>query len=214
MQGWQKRFRLFRPDFADRFKSGFQNVIIHLRSTPNPQEIYVVEYVNEGCRLTASGAIADDVLRDIQNQPMLTNVVEFVQQTKSFVSARIRLYSFDEFYRARMNQLFYSFHAGFIIGAIMREREIHRSKDFLGCIGSERHNELVGEMVESSNQVADHVSSSTQSIEGDIVGRDKARRALERAYLSLSPRDISVELIEGDLHVDQILFGPLDLGAD
>ena len=40
-----------------------------------------------------------------------------------------------------------------------------------------------------------------------------ALRALERRNLSLGTMGISAELVEGGFHIDQILFGPLDLGA-
>jgi len=212
MERWKKRFRLSCPDFANRFQTGLQNVIIHLRPAPNPEEIYLVEYVKETSPSSPlARPVAHDVRCNIQYQPVLTKIIELAQETKSFVAATVRLYALDEFYRVRMDQLFYSPQSGFGTGFAFREREINRSEDILGHTGSMCHDELVGEVVKRPNQVADDIACGAQGVEGDVESVDKARRVLQGLDLSLSPRHISVELIKRDFHISQILFGPLDL---
>lgn len=214
MQGWEQRFRLSSPNFAERFDSGRQDVIIHLRSSPNPEEIYVARFVKEAVLLSTRSPIAYDDLCDIQDQPVLTKIVELVKQTKSLVTARVRLYALDEFYGVRMNQLFYSLQTGFVTGLIVREREINVPKVVFGGVGSVIPNKLESKMVKSPYQVADAISSSTQRIKGNLIGVDSPVRALERLNLSLGAMGISAELVEGGFHIDQVLFGPLDLGAN
>lgn len=215
MKRWEQRFRLSCPDFANRFQSGLQNVIVHLRSSPDPKEIHVVEYIKEASPGSLlARPVAHHMSSNIQNQPVLTNVVELVQETKSFVTASVRLYAFDEFYSIRMNQMFYSLQSGFGTGSAIREREVDSSEDTLRRTRSVCHDKLISEVVKGSDQVTDDVSSRAQCIEGDMKYMDKARLMLEGLDLTLSARSITVKLIERRFHVSQILFGPLDLGVD
>ena len=212
MKRWEQRFRLSCPDFANRFQSGLQNVIVHLRPTPNPKEIYLVEYVKETSSLPVlSGTITHNMAGDIQKQPVLIKVVELMQETKSFITAAVGLYTLDEFYGVRMDQMFYSLQSGFGTGSALREREVNRSEDILRCIRRVGHDELIGEVVEGSNEIADNISSGTQGIEGDMKGMDKARRVIAGLDLTLSATDITVKPVQGYFHVSQVLFGPLDL---
>lgn len=214
MQGWEQRFRLSSPNFADRFDSGRQSVIIHLRSTPRPEEIHVARFVKEFLVLPARSRMTNDDFGDIQNQPVLTKVVELVQECKRFVAARVGLYSLDKFYCVRMNQLFYSFDTGFATGLVIRQREIDISQNVISSVRSVSHDKLKREMVEGSDQVSDNVPSGAEDIEGNIVGVDAALLALKRLDLSIGSMGISQKLIKGDFHVDQVLFGPIDLGAN
>jgi hypothetical protein len=185
-----------------------------LRSSPYPEEIYVARFVKEAVIFSTRCPIADDDLCDVENQPMLTKVVELVQKSKSFVSARVRLYGLDEFYGVRMNQFFYSLQTGFVTGLIVREREINVSKFIFGGVGSVSPNKLESKMVEGPDQIADDIPSSTQRIKGNLIGMDSPLRALERLNLSLGAMGISAELVEGGFHIDQILFGPVNLCSD
>lgn len=145
---------------------------------------------------------------------MFTKVVKLVEEPESFVTASVRLYSLDEFYGVRMNQMFYSVQSGFGTGFIFCEGEVNRSEGILGRTGVVCNYELISEVIKSANEVPDDISSGTQCIEGNMINVVGTRRMFEGLDLAFSARGIAVKHIERDFHISQVLFGPLDLGID
>ena len=73
------------------------------------------------------------------------------------------------------------------------------------------HYELKSQVVKRTDKVSNDIGSGAKDIEGDFVGKNSALRAVERLNVSIGTMGVSAELVIEDFHIDQILFGPLNL---
>jgi len=217
MKGWEHRFTPSRPEFAQRFLSGRQNIILHFRTREDSAELWAAVFQQVFNRNTIPGVPicgANNISLHREQQAVLTEVIQLMQPKKRFVSALVRLERIKEFYRLRPEELFVTLEGFFVTGFALANWEVDPPKLPFCGLRTMRFRHLIGQMVQGSAQVMNDISSSGERVERDEVGEERPWRLLSGLHLHLHARKIVAASDKNRLHLEEILFGPLNLCTD
>jgi hypothetical protein len=213
-QRWEQRFTPANPNFAQRFLSGEQAVILHFRPRVDSTELWVAQFVHEH-RETAHCSdpigMAHDNFPYGKKKAVFARIVKLTEQPKRVVPVSVRLQGIDEFYRPRLDELYVSSLGVFVLGKTLTNRKLASAQLLLRQSRKAGKRQLRYEMVKCAPEIVDNISRRRESVERHMVDKDLTRPYLFGLNLNLSTWAMSVKCRKARFHITEVLFGPLNL---
>ena len=214
MKAWQQRFTPSRPQFAKRFLSAGQNIIVHFRTSEDSPEMWAAEFIQKGNANPIPNkplSVKTSESCHGEKQAMFADIVETMKPPKRFVPTLVRLERVEDFYCFRAEELFITLAGLFVSGFILANRKVDLSELLVGSSGAVCYRQLISEMIERTGKIVNHISSGGQRIERDVIKSVRPWRSLKGLHIHVDARDITVSTENNEFHLAEILFGPLNL---
>jgi len=149
-----------------------------------------------------------------QHQAVFVDVVKFAEYPELVsLSSLVRFGCVDCVYGILPHALYLSIALGFVFrGVGPTDREV--DKVFGGGLARSGQMKLVGQVVESTSKVLDHITSDEQDVCRHVLNTHDIVDQLSRLRIVLGPDSIwlgSEERLPCDIEISDVLFGPFDL---
>jgi len=214
MELWEKRITIDNLRFADRFRAGELSVIVHFRGAVDASEVWAAEFVSKKWDHAHPSpdpiGPAKNILADRQNQPVLPNIVEFVDFPERISAVLVGLARIEDFHRVRADSLYFSSLGRFIAGHVIANRKAASFENISGGIGRVDIYKLVNQVIQCRTQIVDDIGGGTEGIESGSNGFVSIDESVRNIRVFMGDSHVLVELFEMGLHVFEVLLGPFN----
>ncbi len=213
MERWDKRLTFQNLRFIERFVDFELEILIRYGSSDafdDPLKDWIACLEPEPAVEPVAGE--QKVVSDREEKTVLVDVIKLMDFPERFVSALVRFEPVDRFYGLLPHSLYLSSLSGFVYLGTRRSGERNVAVGF-----SPRESDLgkvIRQVVESTPDVLDDVSSGRNDIKWENGKRSEAKRAFSSLRIVMHPDNMHIlvpKLDDFGIQLREVLLGPFDL---